>query len=185
VTLRAFRAEDLDEFAALMGDPAVRRYFPATLTCAEAAAMLARHMGHMAAHGFGFGALETPELRFAGTVGCGVVLKLWFAPAVEVGWLLRPEAWGRGYATEAATLALAHAFAVTSAPEIVAYTARANAPSQAVMRRLGMTFEDRDAFGHPAIATDHELHPHVLARLRRDAFIPPARVPADRLRSDG
>lgn len=59
---------------------------------------------------------------------------------VEIGWHLHPDAWGHGYATEAARAVLEHGFA-GGLREIIAVSHTDNEPSQAVMRRLGM--EDR------------------------------------------
>jgi RimJ/RimL family protein N-acetyltransferase len=56
---------------------------------------------------------------------------------VEVGWHLHPDAWGHGYATEAAAAVLQHAFAAGLAT-VYAVTYPENGPSQAVCRRLGM-----------------------------------------------
>lgn len=55
----------------------------------------------------------------------------------EVGWHLHPDAWGHGFATEAATALVARGFAGGMA-EIHAVTAPDNARSQAVCRRLAM-----------------------------------------------
>ena len=56
---------------------------------------------------------------------------------VEIGWHLHPDAWGHGYASEAARAVLAHGFAA-GLEEINAVTHLTNAPSQAVCRRIGM-----------------------------------------------
>jgi RimJ/RimL family protein N-acetyltransferase len=56
---------------------------------------------------------------------------------VEIGWHLHPDAWGRGYASEAAIAVLAHGFA-GGLEEINAVTHLTNGPSQAVCRRIGM-----------------------------------------------
>ncbi|MFT2712981.1 GNAT family N-acetyltransferase [Clavibacter sp. Sh2126] len=55
----------------------------------------------------------------------------------EIGWHLHPDAWGRGVATEAARRVLAHA-AEGGLTRVLAVTNPANAPSQAVCRRIGM-----------------------------------------------
>ena len=46
-------------------------------------------------------------------------------------------------------------------------TPRTNAPSQAVMRRIGMTRDPADDFRHPNLEPGHPLVEHVLYRLRR------------------
>jgi RimJ/RimL family protein N-acetyltransferase len=56
---------------------------------------------------------------------------------VEIGWHLHPDAWGHGYASEAATAVLRHGFGA-GLPEIHAVTHLTNGPSQAVCRRIGL-----------------------------------------------
>jgi RimJ/RimL family protein N-acetyltransferase len=58
---------------------------------------------------------------------------------VEIGWHFHPDAWGRGYATEAADALLAHGFTTLGLPCVNAVAHAGNAPSFAVMQRLGMT----------------------------------------------
>lgn len=57
---------------------------------------------------------------------------------VEIGWHLHPNAWGHGYASEAAEAVLDDAFS-RGLTKVVAVTDPDNHPSQAVCRRLGMT----------------------------------------------
>jgi len=56
---------------------------------------------------------------------------------VEIGWHLHPDAWGHGYASEAARTVLRHGFE-GGIDEINAVTHLTNGPSQAVCRRIGM-----------------------------------------------
>ncbi len=56
---------------------------------------------------------------------------------VEVGWHFHPDAWGHGYATEAARGALTRGFS-HGLDEVLAVVRPDNAPSIAVCRRLGM-----------------------------------------------
>lgn len=56
---------------------------------------------------------------------------------VEIGWHLHPDAWGRGYASEAATRVLAYAFA-QGMPRVLAVTYPQNVASQRVALRIGM-----------------------------------------------
>lgn len=57
---------------------------------------------------------------------------------LEIGWHLDPQAWGRGFATEAGRAVLEHAWA-TGAQEVLAVTRPDNAASQAVCERLGLS----------------------------------------------
>jgi RimJ/RimL family protein N-acetyltransferase len=61
---------------------------------------------------------------------------------LEVGWHLHPDAWGQGYATEAARAVVAHAFA-TGARRVHAVVRPGNERSLAVCRRLGMEHHGR------------------------------------------
>lgn len=60
----------------------------------------------------------------------------------EIGWHLHPDAWGQGYASEAAARVLAHAFAA-GLPRVLAVTQPANGASQRVCRRIGMEHRGR------------------------------------------
>lgn len=57
----------------------------------------------------------------------------------EIGWRLREDAWGQGYAKEAASASLDHAFKELGAERVVALTVAGNTPSWGLMERLGMT----------------------------------------------
>jgi RimJ/RimL family protein N-acetyltransferase len=87
------------------------------------------------------------------------------AGGLEVGWRLAKHAWHRGYATEAARAALAVAFGGVGLTEIWSMTAVLNEPSQAVMRRLGLTWVA--SFEHPRVPAAHRLQPHVTYHLAR------------------
>jgi RimJ/RimL family protein N-acetyltransferase len=84
---------------------------------------------------------------------------------VEVGWRLAFEHWGRGYATEAARLALGYGFSTFAFSEVVSFTSATNHRSRAVMERLGMRRNPADDFDYPLMPEGHPLRPHVLYRL--------------------
>ena len=88
-----------------------------------------------------------------------------FTPCVEIGWRLAFPAWGHGYATEAARLAIAEGFAESGLDEIVSFTVPANRRSVAVMKRLGLRADGE--FDHPRLPPGHRLRRHVLYRLAR------------------
>jgi RimJ/RimL family protein N-acetyltransferase len=60
------------------------------------------------------------------------------AQRFEVGWALRGEYWGNGYATEIGRAGLTFGFDDLAAEEIIAFTEPGNTRSRRVMERLGM-----------------------------------------------
>jgi RimJ/RimL family protein N-acetyltransferase len=65
-------------------------------------------------------------------------------PEVEVAYLLAKDAWGQGYATEAATASLRYGFETADLPRIVAVVRPQNIASQHVLEKIGLSYE-RDA----------------------------------------
>lgn len=61
---------------------------------------------------------------------------------IEIGWHLHPDAWGHGYATEAAGAILRRGLR-SGLPLVVAVTYPANTPSQRVAERIGMRHQGR------------------------------------------
>jgi RimJ/RimL family protein N-acetyltransferase len=166
VLLREWRGEDLEAVAALNADPRVMEHFPAPLSRDESAAMMARMQAGIDTRGWGNWALEI-DGRCVGFVGLSApAFEAHFTPCVEIGWRLAFDAWGRGYAAEAARLALAYGFAVLELDEIVSFTTTGNLRSQRVMQRIGMRHAPADDFDHPRLAGS-PLQRHALYRLRR------------------
>jgi ribosomal-protein-alanine N-acetyltransferase len=56
----------------------------------------------------------------------------------EIGWVLHPNFWKRGYATEAVKSLIGHAFNSLNAHRVVAYANAENIQSEQVMIRAGM-----------------------------------------------
>lgn len=166
--LRAWKASDLEPFAAMNADPRVMEFFPTVLTAEETRAMIGRIEAHFERHGFGPWAVEAPDGSFIGFVG--LMVPTWaahFTPCVEIGWRIAFDHWGRGYATEAAREALKYGFEQLGLKEIVSLTTVTNRRSRHVMEKLGMEYSPADDFDHPNIAEGHPLRKHVLYRLKR------------------
>jgi ribosomal-protein-alanine N-acetyltransferase len=166
--LRPWRDSDLPAYAAMNADPEVRRWFPGLLSRAESDAQVARFQAHFDRHGFGFWALEAPGIApFIGFTGLQHVdFTAHFVPAVEIGWRLARAHWSHGFATEAATAALAHGFGSLGLGEIVSFAVEGNAASRSVMTRIGMRHEPEGDFDHPALPANNPLRRHALYRIR-------------------
>ena len=173
VTLRPWRDDDLAPFAALNDDPEVMRHLSGRLSRDESDAFVQRIREHFASHGFGLWAIDVPGLGFAGFVGLSARLPFDTAlPGIvphphEIGWRLARAAWGHGYATEGAMLALRHGFEALGLAQIVSFTVPANCASLALMQRIGLSL--RGEFDHPRFADGHPLRRHVLYAADRPA----------------
>jgi RimJ/RimL family protein N-acetyltransferase len=167
--MRRWRDADRGPFAAMNADPEVMRYFPAALDRVASDGFLDRMEALFQRQGFGLWALEEAATgRFLGFTGLNPMPPgVPGAGGMEVGWRLAAHAWHQGFATEAATAAVGVAFGGAGLAEIWSITAVSNEPSQAVMRRLGMTLQAY--FDHPRIKPGHPLRPHVAYRLGRPA----------------
>ncbi len=68
----------------------------------------------------------------------------------EMGWVLRRQAWGEGYATEAAEACVEWAFSAFKLPYVTAMINRDNRRSLRVAERLGMSWlRDDELLGDP------------------------------------
>jgi RimJ/RimL family protein N-acetyltransferase len=150
--LRAFREEDLDAYAAICADPEVMRYLGdgRALSRADAWRQMALIIGHWTLRGYGLWAVEE---RATGVL----IGRLGFFnpegwPGFELGWMLRRASWGRGYATEGAGRALAHAFTQMGRDHLISLIRPDNRASIRVAERLGERLERRtDLFGQEAL----------------------------------
>jgi RimJ/RimL family protein N-acetyltransferase len=137
--LRQFRQSDFDAFAAMLADPEVMRYVGPVMTREQAWRQLALMAGHWQLLGYGFWAIEERGGgELIGRVGCWRP-EGW--PGFEVGWLLRRDRWGRGYATEGGRAAMAHAFRELNQPRVVSVIHPDNESSIRVALKLGERYE--------------------------------------------
>jgi RimJ/RimL family protein N-acetyltransferase len=134
--MRPMTMHDLDDLLALHSEPEVSR-FMGEVDREEAINRLRRDDREWTEYGHGmFALLASDDGRFLGRI----TLKHW--PQFEeneVGWVLRPEAWGQGYATEAARACAGWGFREFGYPYLTAMIRAENTRSIRVAERLGMT----------------------------------------------
>ena len=166
--LRQWREEDFAPFAAMNADPRVMEHFPSVKTLEESRKEYQAILEQFKKHGYGWWAvsvIDGPD--FIGFVGLNHVnFETSFTPAVEIGWRLAFNYWGKGYATEGAIASLRYGFETLKLKEIVSFTAVQNMKSRAVMERIGMHHDAEDDFDHPRLPEGHPLRRHVLYRIR-------------------
>jgi len=168
LTLREWRDQDRAPFALMNADSRVMEYFPAVMDEAQSDALV-DYIIEGWRRGYGLWAVEEKDSRrFIGFVG--LMSPAWeshFTPCVEIGWRLSADAWGRGYATEAAERCVSWARMYVDAPrgELVSFTTLSNERSRRVMEKLGFTYDEADDFDHP-LTPKWELRRHALYRLK-------------------
>jgi len=147
--LRAVTPEDVEELVRLHDDPEVARYMGLRdRDWHEWRIEASREEWAERGHGFVV-VLDAGSGRFLGRTG----LKFWpeFGET-ELGWVLRPEARGHGFATEAARAVLDWGFESLDVPFVTAMIRPGNDPSVAVAERLGMKAGRRDELnGDPIV----------------------------------
>jgi RimJ/RimL family protein N-acetyltransferase len=154
LVLRRWRAKDREPFAAINADPEVMRFIGtgAVLGRGLSDDLVVRFEREWEERGFGLWALSARDDADERLLGfCGLTVPMFLPsvlPAVEVGWRLARDAWGRGYATEAAAAALAFGFEEHAIEEILAIVDPENERSLRVCAKLRMT--DRPDRTHPA-----------------------------------
>lgn len=146
VRLRQYEPRDLERFVELNSDPEVVRYVGGeTLSRADTESGVERTLMY--------------RERFAGRLGVFTAERLsdgafmgWFllrpdrerlddVANLELGYRLKREFWGQGYATEASRALVAKAFDELGAESVWAQALAANAASRRVMEKCGLTFE--------------------------------------------
>jgi RimJ/RimL family protein N-acetyltransferase len=149
--LRPFTEDDLDAYAAMMTNPEVVEFLgDAPLERHDAWRAIALYLGHGQLRGYTQEAVvEKATGRLVGRAG------LWRPegwPGLEVGWALAREAWGRGYATEAASAWRDWAFAHLDADELISVVHRDNVRSARVAERIGhQRLREWDGRGVPCV----------------------------------
>src|SRR5262249_7614023 len=129
LTLRMFRQDDFDAYAAMCADAEVMRYLGdgKTLDRQSAWRQMAMILGHWQLRGDGLFALE--EKTTSALVGRAGIFEPDGWPGFELGWMLRRQSWGKGYATEAARRVLRHAFTEMKRERVISLIREGNAPS--------------------------------------------------------
>ncbi len=147
LAFREMTPDDLDEMAALLGDPEVMRYYPRPKSRDQALAWIAWNQRLYREHGFGLWLLTLHDTgEFVGD--CGLTPQQVDGVAeIEVGYHVRAALQGRGLATEAATACRDYARDVLKVDRLIAIIDPRNRPSQRVAEKLGLLVE-RDGDNH-------------------------------------
>jgi RimJ/RimL family protein N-acetyltransferase len=160
--LRRWIEPDIRAFAEMNRDVEVMKYFPKLLTEHETLEMVQRIRLHFDKNNFGLFAVEHKASKeFIGFTGLAIPsFEAFFTPCVEIGWRYKKEAWGQGFATEAANACIQYGFHTLQLDKIVSFTSVRNLRSEKVMKKIGMS--KAGEFDHPKLETTDVLCRHVL-----------------------
>ncbi|HYJ52097.1 MAG TPA: GNAT family N-acetyltransferase [Allosphingosinicella sp.] len=141
--LRNWTEADIEPFLRHTNTPAVMRWLGGVTPEPEASERIRqRIIPWQEQRGFTFWAVERKVdgemlgfcgIKIADTAGTQV------EGMYEIGWRLREDAWGQGYAKEAAIASLDYAFHTLGADRVIALTCIQNRASWGLMERIGMT----------------------------------------------
>ncbi|WP_095012220.1 GNAT family N-acetyltransferase [Tsuneonella mangrovi] len=146
LVMRDWRAEDWPRFWELTNTPAVMRWLGGLADDEAKAGAQQRVEGYARDHGHTFwlvermadgGHLSGEVIGFCGLKRASATNST-IEGEFEVGWRLREDAWGHGYAKEAAIASLDAAFGQFEAEAVYAITILENEDSWGLMVRLGM-----------------------------------------------
>jgi RimJ/RimL family protein N-acetyltransferase len=137
--LREFVSEDCDALATILSDPQTMRYYPAPFDRAAVADWIQRNRTRYANDGYGLWAMilnSTHEL-----IGdCGLVRQsVDGVDEIEIGYHVRRDLWGQGYATEAARGCREYGFVTLAADRLISLIRPENLASRRVAEKNGMT----------------------------------------------
>ncbi|HEY2115132.1 MAG TPA: GNAT family N-acetyltransferase [Candidatus Angelobacter sp.] len=139
--LREFVPQDADALASVLGDPVAMQYYPAAFDRKSVEEWIGKNIGRYQRDGHG---LWATVLKGSGELigDCGCTLQeVESRNEIEVGYHVRRDLWGNGYATEAAQACMQYAFTRLGATRVISMIRPENLQSRRVAEKNGMTCE--------------------------------------------
>lgn len=139
LALREFTAQDVDSLSKVLSDPDTMRFYPAPLSRDQVAEWIERNQNRYRAHGHGLWAMI---LKSDGELvgDCGVTRQtVEGAEELEIGYHVRRDVWGNGYAPEGAAACRDWGFARLNAACLISLVRVGNTPSRRVAEKIGMS----------------------------------------------
>jgi RimJ/RimL family protein N-acetyltransferase len=182
LVLRRFTEADVDNLVELDADPQVMRYInggPATERAEVANDILPRFLWYYESFvPYGFWAcVEKATGAFIGWFHLRPMPETGVADQPELGYRLRRQSWGKGYATEGSRALIDMAFRDFGASRVFAETMAVNLGSRRVMEKAGMRLVREFQADWP-VQIDGDEHGDVEYAITRDEWERANRPPA-------
>jgi [ribosomal protein S5]-alanine N-acetyltransferase len=137
--LREFVPDDVDALARVVSDPETMSFYPVSFDRPAVKDWIARNRTRYAKDGHGLWAMT---VRSTGELigDCGLTVQdVDGANEIEIGYHVRRDHWGQGFATEAARACRDFGFARLPVDRLVSIIRPENLPSRRVAEKIGMT----------------------------------------------
>jgi RimJ/RimL family protein N-acetyltransferase len=141
LVLREFMTADVDALEGILGDPVAMQYYPAPFDRKGVEEWIERNRNRYRGEGFGLWAML---LRATNEVigDCGCFLQdVDGRDDIEIGYHVRRDLWGNGYATEAAQACMQYAFTKLGVGRVISLIRPENLQSIRVAEKNGLTCE--------------------------------------------
>ena len=166
--LRPWREDDVAEFARVTNTPEVMEFLGGVKEPEAFRGSFERVTASQKKNGYCFWIVERRiDAALLGFCGLKVGNTPPIVGEIEIGWRLREDAWGQGYAREAATATLDWAWRNLDCTRVVAITAAGNSRSWGLMERLGMRRLWHMDFDHPDVPVGNKAKPHITYAIDR------------------
>jgi len=139
--LREFVPQDADAMLAVLGDPVAMQYYPAPFDRQGVAEWIGKNVGRYQRDGYGLWAMVLKDSgELIGNCGC-ILQEVEGTSHIEIGYHVRRDLWGNGYATEAARACMEYAFAKLEVARVISMIRPENMQSRRVAEKNGLTCE--------------------------------------------
>jgi RimJ/RimL family protein N-acetyltransferase len=139
--LREFVLEDADAIEAILGDPVAMQYYPAAFDRKAVESWIEKNMERYRRDGYGLWAMLLKRSgELIGDCGCAMQ-EVEGKNEIEIGYHVRRDLWGNGYATEAARACMDHTFTKVGAARVISMIRPENMQSRRVAEKNGLICE--------------------------------------------
>ncbi|MBT8233762.1 MAG: GNAT family N-acetyltransferase [Saprospiraceae bacterium] len=140
---RNWKDSDIEALHEINSDKKVMEFFPRIKTKEESSNFMKRMQNQFETRGYCYFATDLlEENKMIGFVGLAYqTYEAPFTPAVDIGWRLNKNYWGKGYATEGAKACLDFAFNALNINEVISLASAINIPSINVMKKINMEYQ--------------------------------------------
>jgi [ribosomal protein S5]-alanine N-acetyltransferase len=139
--LRRFVPGDAGALAVVLSDPVAMEFYPSAFDMPGVENWITKNIERYQRDGHGLWALLLRDSKqVIGDCGC-TIQEVEGKNEVEIGYHVRRDLWGRGYATESARACMDYGFTQLSAKRVISMIRPENLPSRRVAEKNGMVCE--------------------------------------------